>query len=125
VSRNRIWALAGHQRSGQEADTEMRAFALPLLLCILAPACASPQSRLTTGLQEAGLSSKQSRCMADDMAGKLSIGQLLKLSSLGKAKGRDLKTVSTKQFLHDVCALGDPEIISITTRAALGCALSG
>ncbi len=63
--------------------------------------------------------------MADDMAGKLSIGQLIKLSSLGKAKERDLKSTSVKQFLHDVRALGDPEIVSIASRAALGCALLG
>jgi hypothetical protein len=113
--------LAGHL----DEEAFMRAFAIPLLLCCLIPACASPQSRLTTGLQEAGLSSKQSRCMADDMSGKLSIGQLIKLSSLGKAKERDPERTSVKQFLHDVRALGDPEIIAITTRAALGCALMG
>jgi hypothetical protein len=113
--------LAGHL----DGRAFVRASTMPLLFCLLPLACASPQSRLTTGLQEAGLSSKQSRCMADDMSGKLSIGQLIKLSSLSKAKERDPVRTSVKQFLHDVRALGDTEIIAITTRAALGCALMG
>jgi hypothetical protein len=100
--------------------------ALPLLLLPLAlSACASPETKLRAGLIEAGLSKKQSGCMARDMAGKLSLGQMLRMSSLGKLKGGGAKDMSLKQFLHTVRSLEDPEIITVTSKAALGCALFG
>ncbi len=99
---------------------------LPLLLLPLAViSCASPESRLRSGLIEAGLSSKQSGCMARDMAGKLSLSQLVRISSLGKLKENQVKDMSFKQFLHNVRALQDPEILSIASSAALGCAILG
>jgi hypothetical protein len=100
--------------------------ALPLLLLpLFVTACATPESRLRSGLIEAGLSKKQSSCMADQMAGKLSLGQMMKLSSLGKFKEGSVKDMSVRQFLRNVRALEDPEILSITSKAALGCALFG
>jgi hypothetical protein len=102
----------------------MKAFPLLLLLFAIA-GCASPESRLRSGLIEAGLSSKQSTCMARDMEGKLSLGQLVRISSLGKLKENQVKDMSFKQFLHNVRALQDPEIVSIASSAALGCAILG
>lgn len=100
--------------------------ALPLLLLPLAiTACATPESRLRTGLVEAGLSKKQSGCMAGQMADKLSLGQMMKLSSLRKLKEDSVKDMSVRQFLRNVRALEDPEILSITSKAAVGCALFG
>jgi hypothetical protein len=100
--------------------------ALPFLLLLLAlSACASPEMKLRAGLIEAGLSKKQSSCMARDMADKLTLGQMMRMSSLGKFKEGGAKDMSLKQFLHNVRALEDPEIISITSKAALGCALFG
>jgi hypothetical protein len=100
--------------------------ALPLLLLPLAlSACATPESRLRAGLIDAGLSKKQSGCMAGQMAGKLSLGQMMKLSSLGEFKEGSVKDMSVRQFLRNVRALEDPEILSITSKAALGCALFG
>ena len=100
--------------------------ALPLLLLPLAiTACATPESRLRTGLVEAGLSKKQSGGMAGQMANKLSLGQMMKLSSLGKFKEDSVKDMSVRQFLRNVRALEDPEILSITSKAAVGCALFG
>ena len=88
-------------------------------------ACASPENRLEAGLREAGLSQRQSACMADRMAGKLSIGQLLKLRSLGNFQDERVGDMGMKRFLKNIRALEDPEILAITTRAALGCAISG
>ncbi len=97
------------------------ALALPLLLL---PACASPESRLRAGLMEAGLSKRQSSCMAERMTDKLSLAQLMRLSSLSKIKDAEMQEMSVGQFLHNVRALRDPEILSVTTRAALGCAIT-
>ena len=63
--------------------------------------------------------------MAEQMADKLSIGQMMKLSSLSKFKDGSVKDMSIRQFLRNVRALEDPEILSITSKAALGCALFG
>lgn len=63
--------------------------------------------------------------MAERMVDRLSLGQLMKLSSLKRLKGPDVREMSAKQFLRNVRALEDPEIVSVSTRAALGCAISG
>ena len=102
----------------------MRA-ALLLFSTFLFGGCATPETQLRVGLVDAGLSNKQSACMADRMVGKLSLGQLMKLSSLKKVNGADMQDMSVTQFLRNVRALEDPEIVSVTTRAALGCAISG
>jgi hypothetical protein len=101
----------------------MRILALLPPLIALA-ACASPESRLRSGLMDAGLSRNQSSCMAERMTDKLSITQLIRLSSLSKVKGQDVRDMSAKEFLHNVRALRDPEIVSVSTRAFLGCAIS-
>ncbi len=96
-----------------------------LALMLTLGGCATPQTRIERGLIEAGLSRKQSACMADRMADKLSVGQLLKLRSLSGMKDKDVRTMSIERFLRNVRALRDPEILSITTRAGVGCAISG
>jgi hypothetical protein len=94
-------------------------------LTLTLSACATPQTRIERGLIEAGLSRKQSACMAERMADKLSVGQLLKLRSLSNMKDNNVRDMTIEQFLRNVRALRDPEILSITTRAGVGCAISG
>ena len=102
----------------------LTAFAIVTPLLVLS-ACASPQNRLEAGLIDAGLSRKQSACMAGRMANRLSIGQLLKLRSLSGMADKNVGDMSIERFLRNVRALRDPEILAITTRAGLGCAISG
>ncbi len=97
---------------------------------ILAPllalsACATPQSQLRTGLINAGLSRTQSTCMAQRMIDKLSLLQLRRLSSLSNFRDEKLADMSMGRFMHNIRSLNDPEILAVTTRAALGCAISG
>jgi hypothetical protein len=99
-------------------------------ILILAPllglsACATPQSQLRTGLMNAGLSRTQSTCMAQRMIDKLSLLQLRRLSSLSNFRDKKLADMSMGRFMHNIRSLNDPEILGITTRAALGCAISG
>jgi hypothetical protein len=97
---------------------------LPLLLVPLAlSACATPETRLRTGLADAGLSPTMAACMADRMIDRLSLLQLRRLSSLGSLKGGRVADLSVGQFLHKVRALKDPEILSVTTSSAAVCAL--
>jgi hypothetical protein len=65
--------------------------ALVLIPALLIAGCASPESRLRTGLADAGLSKRQSGCMAGRMVDKLSLGQLIKLSSLSKVNREDVR----------------------------------
>jgi hypothetical protein len=97
---------------------------------ILAPllalsACATPQSQLRTGLINAGLSRTQSTCMAQRMIDTLSLLQLRRLSSLSNFRDEKLADMSMSRFMHNIRSLNDPEILAVTTRAALGCAISG
>jgi hypothetical protein len=87
--------------------------------------CATPQTQLKRGLINAGLPKTQSACMADRMVDKLSLLQLRRLSSLGNFEDEKLSDMSVSRFMRNIRALKDPEILSITTRAALGCAISG
>ena len=84
-------------------------------------ACAGPESRLATGLQRAGLSEATSACMAERMVDRLSVGQLLKLRSLGSL--REDRPRSAAEFIRKVRALRDPEILSVTTSSLAVCRL--
>jgi hypothetical protein len=93
------------------------------ILILTLSACATPKTQLRSGLQSAGLSPKTSTCMADRMWDKLSLLQLKRLSSLGNFRDERLRDMSLDRFLYNVRSLEDPEILSVTTRAGLSCAL--
>ena len=102
----------------------MRFAILPLVAATLMLAgCATPEARLRTGLNNAGLSKAMSACMAERMVDRLSLVQLRRLSALGSLKEKRLADLSFDQFLHKVRALKDPEILAVTTSSAAVCAL--
>ena len=103
----------------------MRHAVLPMLALALALAgCATPETRLRTGLVNAGLSQAIATCMADRMVDRLSLVQLRRLGSLGSLKDKRMTDLSFNQFLHKVRALKDPEILTVTTSSAAVCAFS-
>ena len=89
-----------------------------LLLTILLGGCAVPEAKLRTGLASAGLPKPLAACMAERMVDRLSLTQLLRLADLPKAQ----RAESADQFLRRVRALGDPEILAVTTSSAALCA---
>lgn len=99
----------------------MRIAVLSLLIVSLA-ACATPETRLRTGLVNAGLSQSIAACMADRMVDRLSLLQLRRLGSLASLKDKNAGDLSLNQFLHKVRALKDPEILTVTTSSAALCA---
>ena len=102
----------------------MRFAILPLVAATLMLAgCATPEARLRTGLNNAGLSKAMSACMAERMVDRLSLVQLRRLSAMGSLKEKRLGDLSFDQFLHKVRALKDPEILTVTTSSAALCAL--
>ena len=102
----------------------MRFAILPLIAAALMLAgCATPEARLRTGLNNAGLSKAMSACMAERMVDRLSLVQLRRLSALGSLKDREITDLTLDQFFRKVRALKDPEILAVTTSSAAVCAL--
>lgn len=102
----------------------MKLAALPLLAVSLALAgCATPETRLRNGLNNAGLSKAMSACMAERMVDRLSLLQLRRLSALGSLKDKRVADLTLDQFFHKVRALKDPEILTVSTSSAALCAL--
>lgn len=101
----------------------MKRIVTAILATAALSACASPEARLRTGLMDAGLSDRMAGCMAPYMADRLSIGQLRKLQSLASVSKKDYRHTTLDSYLHKVRALEDPEILTVTGKAALVCAL--
>ena len=93
------------------------ALVFPLLLTLAG--CASPETRLRTGLMNAGLSEPLAACMAERMADRLSLMQLRRLGDLPRAR----EAGGLDEFLHRVRALGDREILAVIASAGAGCAV--
>ena len=89
-----------------------------LLAALLVGGCASPETRLRTGLVDAGLPDPLAACMAGRMADRLSITQLRRIGDLPRAR----RSGGLDEFLHRVRALGDTEILAVTGTAAARCA---
>jgi len=106
----------------------MTAIAFRALACALGASllasCAtiSPESRLRTGLMEAGLSPRMAGCMAERMVDRLSLMQLRRLQSLASLRKSHIEEMSIDRFLYKVRALEDPEIFLVTSKAVIGCA---
>ncbi|MGF7148931.1 hypothetical protein FHS96_002559 [Sphingomonas zeicaulis] len=98
--------------------------ALPLL-AVAGCATVSPEARLRAGLLDAGLPPRVAGCMAERMADRLTIDQLRRLGSIASLKDRDVGQMSVDEFLYRVRGFRDVELIEVTTRAALGCAIAG
>jgi hypothetical protein len=100
-------------------------FLLPILA--LAGCAATPEQRVRAELVQAGVPPHVAGCMAERMTAKLTIEQLKELKRLGtlaKEEG-DREHMTPKHILHKVEALGDPEIVEVTSRAAIGCYIAG
>jgi hypothetical protein len=89
----------------------------PLAAAALLASCATPEARLRSGLIGAGLPGPLAACMAERMAGRLSLIQLRRMSDLPRAR----EAVSPAEFLHRVRALGDTAILSVTASSAALC----
>ena len=95
----------------------------PALLA-LAGCAVTPEQRVNAALQQAGVPPAVAHCMAERMASKLSIAQLRKLKALSNLREPGEKA-GLKHILRNAEAIGDPEIVRVTTRAALGCYIAG
>ena len=92
---------------------------------LLLASCASmsPESKLRTGLMDAGVSPRMAECMAADMADRLSLSQMKRLQSLSSLRKPHIGGMTIDRFLYKVRALDDPEIFLVSSRAAIRCAI--
>jgi len=92
---------------------------LPFAAILLLAACAIPEARLRAGLVNAGLSRPMAACMAQRMADRLSLIQLRRIGDLPYASS----SISVSEFLHRIRALGDTQILGVSSSAAALCAV--
>lgn len=97
-------------------------FAFALLPLLAACTSLSPESRLAAGLEDAGLSKHMAQCMAKRMASRLSLAQLRKLQSLGTLRKPQGEAQTVEELVRKLRALGDPEIVAVSGKAAFSCA---
>ena len=103
----------------------MKRFALAALVALAACATPSPEGRVRDALMDAGVSPPMAGCMAEHMVDRLSLAQLRRIGSLAKLPHRDIGNMTVDEFLYRVRALEDPEILTVVSRAGLGCAIAG
>ncbi|PNQ04825.1 hypothetical protein [Sphingobium sp. SA916] len=94
-------------------------------LLLLSCTTVSPESRLRTGLIDAGISPRMAGCMAERMVDRLSLTQLRRLQSLASLRKSHMGDMTVDRFLFKVRALEDPEIFAVTSKAAIVCAIDG
>jgi hypothetical protein len=107
------------------SSLRIAAFAAVPALLLAGCATVSPEAKVRSSLMEAGLSPRMSGCMAERMVDRLSIGQLRQLKSFSSVRNADMRDMTVDRFLFKLRALEDPEIFSVTSRAALSCAIAG
>lgn len=91
--------------------------ALPLALS----ACASPSQRIATKLTDLGVPPRQSQCMGDRLATRLSIGQLRRLDELSRISRERLERMSIRQIANKLSEEKDPGLVAEILRAGVGC----
>ena len=80
------------------------------------------ENRVENALLRAGLSERNAACMAERMVDRLSIGQLRKLEALRGKPGEPMKPRTLRHFVERVRAVGDAEVLAVTSSSAALCA---
>ncbi|MFN4112975.1 MAG: hypothetical protein ACK4GD_03425 [Sphingomonadaceae bacterium] len=81
------------------------------------------ESRVKSALLEAGLSERNSTCMAQRMVDRLTISQLRKLEGLKARKGESVRPTTLKGYVERVQRVGDAEVLTVTSSSAALCAV--
>ncbi len=102
----------------------MKAIALTLLGTLALGACATPATRISTGLQRYGLDAQRADCVGTQLQGNLSIGQLQQLGRAAAAYRTGDTTpgvLTVGDLLRVAGELKDPAIALAVGKAAAGC----
>ena len=99
----------------------MRQIIIIIIGAAMLSACATPETRIRGALIDRGVSKTTAACMAERMAERLSLGQMLKIRKLEKFEKVEAGDISANEFVKYTRALQDPEIVSVTASAAVIC----
>ena len=105
--------------------TPLRLKASSSIVCVtfyLLSGCAGTEVNVRRGLINAGLSPDMATCMARPMTEKLTVRQLMQLNSLGKVGLQAQRTENYDALIERIRAMRDPQILRVTTAAAIDCA---
>lgn len=96
-----------------------------LLALSLLGGCAQTvaESRVRSALVDAGVSERESQCMAKRMVDRLSIAQLKKLEGLKAKAGEAPVPTSLDGYVERVRRVGDAEVVAVTASSAGLCAV--
>ena len=94
-----------------------------VLLLALGGCALTPYQKVRAALVESGVPEPVAGCMADRMTKKLSVNQLLELRYLSHAKN-DEGHFSAGEFVHRLREIDDPEVVLVTSKAALRCSVT-
>jgi hypothetical protein len=100
---------------------------LPLtgLILLTVAGCASPESRVRSSLLNFGLPYSAADCLAENVAPRLSSGQIKDLSRLSGLSERRIGDMRVGDFTEMLARSGNLEMVEIFARAGLGCAIMG
>lgn len=128
--RSHCWLIEGpdHNRKTKRApmpDTlsqpqSVRRLLPVFIFCSLLAGCASPESRIQTALQDAGLNKTHAACMAQGLAHDLSNHQLRALGrTVESARGQSFSSpVEIGRFLQREV---DPATLSVVVQTSMRC----
>ncbi len=94
---------------------------LLLLLSFVALSGCVKQQAVQSGLTDAGVRTPVARCMAAEMADRLSVAQLRKLSRAKARDGERTEKLTIADYVERARRVGDPEVIAVTGAAAAYC----
>ena len=79
------------------------------------------QGVVKSGLVDAGIPTPVADCMSAEMARRLSVPQLQKLSRADTGDGRTLAQLTPADYVERARRVGDPEVVAVTGLAAAYC----
>jgi hypothetical protein len=100
--------------------TRSSARLLALSVLALLGAC-SKQAAVEQGLVSAGVSSATADCMSREMAKRLSVEQLQKLSRMSDGSGKTLAQMTIADYIEAARRVDDPTVVITTGAAAAYC----
>ena len=103
----------------------MRAFVAVACAALLLAGCVEQiaESRVESALRDAGLSERNSACMAERMVDRLTIAQLRKLENLKPRRGEPARPTTLRGYVERVRRVGDVEVLTVTSSSAAICAV--
>jgi len=101
---------------------------LPLAVTLAIGACASPEVRISQKLMDYGFDRSTATCVGNELDDRLSNRQLRTLADIItglQRDGRDIRSMTVRELADHVRRSGDPELLTVLTRAGIGCAVLG